>query len=81
MAEMWRAGRFATALLLFAVLSAQVRAHRHLLQEEVTPAQAAEATADVSAVADAPQQELERVPGPLHLDPTQQGKGPGGFYR
>lgn len=21
------------------------------------------------------------MPGPLHLDPTQQGKGPGGFYR
>jgi len=73
--------------MLFAVLSAQVKAHRHLLQEEVTAAEAAgaaqvaAATEGIPAVADAPQQELERVPGPLHLDPTQQGKGPGGFYR
>ena len=51
-----------------------------------TPAEPAaiEAPMDIAAAVEpsaAPFAVGPRVPGPLHLDPAQQGKGPGGYYR
>ena len=79
-------------LVLFTYTYAPVMGHRAMLQEVPTTdpyaAAAAAAAADPTAVAAATQSPIEpeglygpRVPGPLHLDPAQHGRGPGGFYR